>query len=50
MDFDNNGTLDMISGSYDPGDIYLFRGLGNGEYAKRELLKDENDIPLVHHP
>jgi len=50
VDFDNDGTMDMISGSYDPGDVYLFRGLGDGKYDKRELLQDENDIPLVHHP
>ena len=50
MDYDNDGTLDLISGSYDPGDVYLFRGLGNGKYAKREAIVDENDVPLVHHP
>lgn len=26
MDFDNDGVQDFISGSYDPGDIWLFRG------------------------
>ncbi len=50
MDYDGDGTLDMISGSYDPGDLYLFRGLGKGKYAARQLLRDENDVPLVHHP
>ena len=50
MDYDADGILDFISGSYDPGDLYLFRGLGKGEYAARELLRDENDVPLVHHP
>ena len=50
MDYDNDGTLDLISGSYDPGDVYLFRGLGEGKYAKRETIVDENDVPLVHHP
>lgn len=50
MDFDNDGTQDIISGSYDPGDLYLFKGMGNGEYAKIEKILDENDIPLVHHP
>ena len=42
--------MDFISGSYDPGDVYLFRGLGEGEYAKGESIKDEDDVPLVHHP
>ena len=50
MDYDNDGILDFISGSYDPGDLYLFRGLGKGQYAKRERIDDENGIPLVHHP
>ena len=50
MDYDNDGVLDMVSGSYDPGDLYLFRGLGNGEYAARETLVDEAGTPLVHHP
>ena len=26
MDFDGDGTLDLVSGSYDPGELYLFRG------------------------
>ena len=50
MDYDADGILDFISGSYDPGDLYLFRGLGKGKYAARELLRDEDDVPLVHHP
>ncbi len=50
MDYDGDGILDMISGSYDPGDIYLFRGLGKGKYAARELLRDEKGVPIVHHP
>jgi hypothetical protein len=50
VDYDGDGILDMISGSYDPGDIYLFRGLGKGKYADRELLHDESGVPLVHHP
>ena len=31
MDYDNDGILDFISGSYDPGDLYLFRGEGKGK-------------------
>ena len=50
MDYDDDGTLDFISGSYDPGGVYLFRGLGEGKYAKRKTILDENDVPLVHHP
>ncbi|MEM6572523.1 MAG: FG-GAP-like repeat-containing protein [Planctomycetota bacterium] len=50
MDHDGDGIQDFISGSYDPGDVYLFRGLGKGEYAKGEVLVDEDGTPLVHHP
>ena len=49
MDYDDDGIEDFISGSYDPGDVYLFRGLGDGEYAEGKSLVDENDVPLVHH-
>ncbi len=50
MDFDDDGVLDFISGSYDPGDVYLFRGLGKGKYAAVETLLDRANVPLVHHP
>jgi FG-GAP-like repeat/FG-GAP repeat len=50
VDFDGDGTLDVISGSYDPGDVYLFRGLGKGSYAAGEPIRDEDGTPLVHHP
>lgn len=50
MDFDDDGVLDFISGCYDPGDIYLFRGLGGGEYEAGVVLRDRAGIPLVHHP
>jgi FG-GAP-like repeat len=39
-----------VSGSYDPGDIYLSRGLGKGKYAAIKGLVDEAKVPLVHHP
>lgn len=50
MDYDNDGILDLVSGSYDPGAIYLFPGLGNSAYGARQTLLDENQLPLVHHP
>lgn len=50
MDYDNDGIQDIISGSYDPGDIYLIRGLGEGKYDKVESIVDEDFNPLVHHP
>ena len=50
MDYDQDGIQDIISGSYDPGDIYLIRGQGDGKYAKVEKIFDENGVALVHHP
>lgn len=45
MDFDNDGEVDIVSGSiYD--DIYLFRALGGNKFAKGQLLKDKSGEPL----
>ena len=45
MDYDADGIDDVISGSiYE--DIYLFRGLGEGQFAKAKLLKDKDGKPL----
>jgi hypothetical protein len=50
VDFDSDGILDMVSGSYDPGEIYLFRGKGNGEFHARQTIKDKNDKPVLLYP
>ena len=50
MDFDADGKLDLVSGSYDPGRLYLFRGLGRGEFAASEIIKDRLDRPIVKVP
>ena len=50
MDHDGDGILDILSGSYDPGDIWLFRGTGKGNYEAGVVLEDEAGVPLVHHP
>jgi hypothetical protein len=50
VDYDNDGIPDIISGSYDPGDVWLFRGLGKGRYEAGQVLHDETGVPLVHHP
>jgi FG-GAP-like repeat len=49
-DFDGDGRLDLLSGSYDPGACYLFRGLGNGQFAARETLVDKHNKPLLRDP
>jgi hypothetical protein len=39
-----------VSGSYDPGDLYLIRGLGRGRYEAPVSILDQAGVPLVHHP
>jgi hypothetical protein len=46
VDFDGDGKLDVISGSYSPGELYLFRGKGNGEFAAGEVIKDSTGRAL----
>lgn len=36
----------MISGSYWPGDITWFRGLGDGKFAAGEILQDKDGKDL----
>jgi len=36
----------VISGSYSPGSIYVFKGLGKGEYAKSEKLRFTTGMPV----
>ena len=50
MDYDGDGILDVISGCYDPGDIFLSRGLGKGKYGPFEPIRDKKGTGLVHHP
>jgi hypothetical protein len=40
VDLDGDGKDDILSGSYWPGDITVFRGKGDGTYEKGEVLKD----------
>ena len=50
MDFDGDGILDLVSGSYDPGELYLFRGLGKGQFAAREVIRDKSGKPILKVP
>ncbi|HEX6812843.1 MAG TPA: VCBS repeat-containing protein [Planctomycetota bacterium] len=50
MDFDQDGKLDFVSGSYDPGEVFLFRALGKGRFVHGDMLFDDAGVPLVHHP
>jgi hypothetical protein len=50
VDFDGDGKLDLISGSYDPGELYLFRGQGGGKFAAREVIRDKSGKPILKVP
>ncbi|HTU26201.1 MAG TPA: VCBS repeat-containing protein [Pirellulales bacterium] len=50
VDFDHDGRLDFISGSYDPGECYLFRGLGAGKFNERQTIVDRAGRPVLLHP
>lgn len=50
MDYDGDGIRDLISGSYDPGHLYLFRGTGGGAFAERETILDKSGTPVRSKP
>ncbi len=41
VDWDADGDMDMLTGSY-PGELYLYRNNGAGEYAAGEMLRDSD--------
>jgi len=47
VDFDGDGQLDILSGSW-PGELYVFRGKGKGQFAAGEKIKghDGKEIKL----
>jgi len=47
VDFDGDGHLDLVSGSYDPGELYLFRGQGKGTFASRETINDKSGKSIL---
>lgn len=46
-DINNDGVLDLTAGSYSPGTLHWFRGLGQGRYAERQLLTDYDGMPML---
>ncbi len=50
VDYDGDGALDMISGSYDPGECYLFRGWGKGQFMARETIVGADGKPVLRVP
>ncbi|MCA9112666.1 MAG: VCBS repeat-containing protein, partial [Planctomycetaceae bacterium] len=49
-DFDGDGIDDLLSGSYDPGEVYWFRGLGEGLFEARQTIVDREGKPVLRHP
>jgi hypothetical protein len=45
VDLDGDGISDVLSGSW-PGELYFFKGLGKGKYAKAKKLED-NDGKVI---
>jgi hypothetical protein len=45
VDLDGDGIPDVISGSF-PGELYLFRGLGQCRFAGRQTIKDRDGQPI----
>jgi hypothetical protein len=41
VDLDGDGRMDILSGSW-PGQLYFFKGRGEGRFAAGEILKDQN--------
>jgi hypothetical protein len=50
VDFDGDGTPDLISGSYAPGEVYFFRGVGQGKFTARRAIKDKSGKPILKMP
>ena len=46
MDFDADGKLDVVSGSYHPGDLFVFKKQSDGTYAKPEKIRDKDGKPV----
>ncbi len=46
MDLDGDGHKDMLSGSFRPGDLYLFAGNGDRSFKAGQILKDKEGKPL----
>jgi len=50
VDFDGDGIDDLISGSYDPGTLHVFRGQGKGKFAARETIQTKEGKPVLAQP
>jgi hypothetical protein len=46
VDFDGDGQADIISGSYAPGHLYLFKGRADGTFGKPETINGVDGNPI----
>jgi hypothetical protein len=46
VDFNGDGRNDVISGSYRPGNLYLFAQKADGTYAAGKTINDKGDQPI----
>lgn len=46
-DLEGDGNPDLLSGSFDPGEIYLFRSHARGRFSPPEPLKDRSGRPIL---
>lgn len=46
QDIDKDNIADMTVGSYTPGTIYWFKGLGKQKFAPRQMLTDYAGVPI----
>ncbi|HEX8522496.1 MAG TPA: VCBS repeat-containing protein [Tepidisphaeraceae bacterium] len=42
VDLDNDGNLDLLSGSYAPGELFLFRNRGDQTFARPKRVRDKD--------
>jgi len=47
VDLDADGNDEIISGSYWPGHVFVFQGLGEGKFAKGRKLEDSSGKRLI---
>lgn len=45
VDLDGDGIKDIITGSW-PGEVFLFRGKGNGQFAPKEKVLGKDGLPI----
>jgi FG-GAP-like repeat len=50
VDFDGDGTNDLVSGSYDPGTFHWFAGRGKAAFGPVQTICDRSSKPVLRQP